>query len=164
MGSVQKAVGRTPFFIALKHGADTFFAVFSHVSDTFFHCLEANEKIFTEKCSCSYIFHWIADSDWSAVAPIEMNWKKKKLTPRAASAANTMSSNIFWRQYLWKEYDLPQYKIFCLIVWENVRMSWARTFFLAVSQGANTFFHRFLPCGIICFHTIIYICTGPMPQ
>ena len=43
---MQKAMGRTLFFIALKHGADTFFAVSSHTSDTFFHYLEASEKIF----------------------------------------------------------------------------------------------------------------------
>ena len=70
-------------------------------------------------------FTEIAESDWNAVAPIEVNWKKTMLTPRAGSTANSMSRNIFRRQYLWKEYDLPQYQIFCLIVWgKNDRMSW----------------------------------------
>ena len=45
---MQRAMGRTLFFIALKHGADTFYAVSRHGSDTFFHYLEASEKIFTE--------------------------------------------------------------------------------------------------------------------
>ena len=76
---MQKAMGRTLFFIALKHGADTFYAVSSHGSDTSFHHLEANEKIFTEKNAAAAIFFTeIADSDWNAVAPIEVNWKKKK--------------------------------------------------------------------------------------
>ena len=78
MGPVQKAIGRTLFFIALKHGADTVFAVSSHGSDTFLHYLEANEKIFTERNAVAAIFFTeIADSDWNAVAPIEVNWKKK---------------------------------------------------------------------------------------
>ena len=99
-------------------------------------------------------FTEIADRDWNAVASKEVNWKKK-MTPRAASTASTMSRNIFWRQYLWKKYDLPQYQIFCLIVWKKmIECHGARPFFfLAVSHGANTF-----------FHTKIYICTGPMPQ
>ena len=67
--------------------------------------------------------------------------RKKILTPRAGSTANTMSRNIFRRQY---EYDLPQYKIFCLIVWgKMIECHGARTFFLAVSHGANTFFIDF---------------------
>ena len=79
------------FFIALKHGADTFFfAVSSHASDTFFHYLEANKKIFTEKNVFAAIFFTeITDSDWNAVAHIEVTWKKI-LTPRAASTANTI--------------------------------------------------------------------------
>ena len=53
---MQKAMGRTLFFIALNHGAGTFFAVSSHGWDTFFHFLEANEKIFTEKNAVAAIF------------------------------------------------------------------------------------------------------------
>ena len=67
------------FFIALKHGADTFFfAVSSHATDTFFHYLEASKKIFTEQNAAAAIFfNDIVDSDWNAVAPKEVNWKKK---------------------------------------------------------------------------------------
>ena len=57
-------MGRTLFFIALKHWADTFFAVSSHGAKTFFHYLEANEKIFTEKNAVAAIFfHEIAEND-----------------------------------------------------------------------------------------------------
>ena len=65
-----------------------------------------------------------------------------------------------------KRIDLPQYKIFCLIVWgKNDRMSWAMGFFLAVSHEANIFFHRFFAMWhYFVFHTTIYICTGPMPN
>ena len=56
MGPVQKAMGWTLFFIALKHGADTFFAVSNHGADTFFHYLEANGKVFTEKMQLQLYF------------------------------------------------------------------------------------------------------------
>ena len=84
------------------------------------------ESIYRKNAVEAIFFNEIADSEWNAVAPIEVNGKKNILTPRAASTANTiMSRNIFWRQYLWKEYDLPQYKIFCLIeCGKNDRMSW----------------------------------------
>ena len=61
---MQKAMGRTLFFIALKHRVDTFLAVSSHGSDIFFHYLEANGKIITDKNAAAAIFFTeIADSD-----------------------------------------------------------------------------------------------------
>ena len=71
------------------------------------------------------------------------------LTPRASTTANTVSRNIF-DDYLWKEYDLPQYKIFCLIVWKIIKTEChgVRTFLLAVSHGANTCFRRCLPWSV----------------
>ena len=117
----------------------------------FFHYVEAIGKILTEKnAAAAILFNEIADSDWNALAPTEVNWKTSD-TARS-QYRKPMSRNIFWRQYLWKEYDLPQYKIFCLIVGEKmIECQGARIFFLAVSHGANTFFHRFLPSGVFFF-------------
>ena len=53
-------------------GRILFFAVSSHGSDTFFHYLEVSEKIFTEKNAVAAMFFTKI-----AVAPIEVNWKKK---------------------------------------------------------------------------------------
>ena len=62
-------------------------------------------------------------------------------------------------------------KIYCLIVWgKMIECHGVRTFFfLAVSHGANTFFHLFFffffcHVTLLFFHTTIYVCTGPMPQ
>ena len=102
------------------------------------------EDIYRKNAVGAIFFTEIADSDWNAVAPIEVNWKNI-LTPRAGSTANTMSRNIFWRQYLWKEYDLPKYKIFCLIVWGKMRQyHGARTFFLLSAIGRILFFIVFV--------------------
>ena len=92
------------------------------------------------KCSCSYIFHWNS-RHWLKCSCTYRCELKKNLT---SQYRNTMSRYIFWRQYLWKEYDLPQYKIFCLIVWgKNDRMSWARTFFSCCQPCGEYFFSSF---------------------
>ena len=56
---------------------------------------------------------------------------------------------IFLTPYLRNEYDLPQYKIFCLTIWKTTNrirgFIGLEFFFFAVSHGANTSFHRSLP-------------------
>ena len=80
---MQKAMGRTLFFIALKHGANTFFAVSSHGADTFSTTLKPMRRYLQKKNAVAAIFfNEIADSDWNAVAPIEVNWKKHSDTAR----------------------------------------------------------------------------------
>ena len=64
-------------FYCFKVWAGYIFAVFSHGSDTFFHYLEAKwEDIYRKNEVAALFFTEIADSDWNAVAPIEVNWKK----------------------------------------------------------------------------------------
>ena len=127
------------------------------------------EDIYRKNAVAAIFLNEIADSDWNAVAPIEVNWKKKNQTLRAASTANTvMSRNIFWRQYLWKEYDLPQYKIFCLIVCgKNERMSWGQVFFSCCQPRGIFFFfffYRFLLCGIFFFIRQFTFAPAPCPN
>ena len=39
--------------------------------------LKPVRRYLQQKCSCSYIFTEIANSDLNGVAPIDVNWKKK---------------------------------------------------------------------------------------
>ena len=170
MGPVQNAMGRTLFFIALKHGADFFFSFFLQSPAMgrilFFHCLEASEKIFTEKKAVAAIFFTeTAESDWNTVVPIEVNWKK--FWNRAQPVQRILCVVIFFYDSTYeKKYDLPQYEIFCLIVWgKMIECHGARTFFSCCQPwGEYSFSSFFAMWHFFFFHTTIYICTGPMPQ
>ena len=58
MGPVQKAMGRTFFFIALKHGADSFFLQSPAMGRVLFFstALKPMRRYLQKKCSCNYIF------------------------------------------------------------------------------------------------------------
>ena len=79
MGPVQKAMGWT-LFIALKHGADPFFVCSLQPCVGYFFPLHRSqwEDIYWKNAVAAIFFTEIADSVWNAVAPIEVNWKKKK--------------------------------------------------------------------------------------
>ena len=164
MGPVQKAMGRTLFCYCFKAwGVYVFCSLQPRVGYFFPLPWSQWEDIYRKNAVAAIFFNEIADSDWNAVAPIEVNWKRN-LTPRAASTANTMSHNIFWRQYLWKEYHLPQYKICCLIVWgKMIECHGARTFFFLLSVMGRMLFFIVLFCHVALFVFIRQFTFAPAP-
>ena len=83
-GTGAKGHGADTFFIASKRRADTYFCSLQPWVGYFFSTtLKPNEKISTSQNSVVAIFTEIADSDWNAVAPIEVNWKKNLDTARS---------------------------------------------------------------------------------